>query len=471
MKVEGVIKIVRNIVLAYLIYVIIFGALIFLIKPKEKNISINTEEYFGDEVYVDRVSLVEGRYESYLARLYMIENARESIDMAYYTLHDGETTRVVLGSLIDAADRGVNVRILLDGMFHNLKGEIKDTIYAFENHPNIELKFYEDLKPLQPWTFNNRLHDKFIIVDGKEFILGGRNIGDKYFLENYDEDRQVRDRDVFVFKDDLERRSSIEDLEDYFEKLWNIEYSKNPVKRMSDRKIEKGNSLKELLLNSYRTEKKENKDLAKKPYCLKNNFKTNKVSIINNPLTRGNKYPLVFKTIVKLGNESNNLKIQSPYVLPTKLMNDFVKDYQLNYEDITLYTNSETSSPNLFAMAGYTKNRNTIVDTGLNVYEYQSPGSIHAKSYIYDERLTAVGSLNMDNRSAFLSTETMVIIDSVDFSEHLLKEFDKIESRSFKVGKDYEYISNGEDIKEASLIKKLTIRVLSVFTYFFDYML
>ncbi len=53
------------------------------------------------------------------------------------------STKIFLGSILEAADRGVEVRILLDGIFHNLKGELKDTIYAFSNHPNIQLKFYE----------------------------------------------------------------------------------------------------------------------------------------------------------------------------------------------------------------------------------------------------------------------------------------------------------------------------------------
>lgn len=471
MDARRVTTLVRNIILLYFIYVIVFGALIFLIKPKAKFIDMDVDRFISDSVGGERVSLVEDRYESYLTRIDLIEGAEDSLDIAYYTLHDGETTRVVLGSILDAADRGVEVRFLLDGMFHNLKKDIKDVIYTFNEHPNIELKFYEDLKPLQPWTFNNRLHDKFIIVDGEKFLLGGRNIGDKYFLENFDEKKQVRDRDIFVYKEDKGKASVVDDLLEYFEKLWNVDYSQNPVKIMNEKKKDKAELMGNVLRERYEKEKKENKDLERELDYKTNTFETNKVSIVSNPINRGNKYPTAFKTLAKLASRAKKIDVQSPYVLPTSMMRHYVEDYDIDFDRVNLYTNSEYASPNPFGMAGYRKYRKRIVDSGVNVYEYQGPGSIHGKSYIFDDRLSVVGSLNIDNRSAFLSTETIVLVDSEDFSKSLLKELDKLEGNSFLVKEDYEYEDIGQEIKEASFVKKLIIRILSVFTYFFDFML
>lgn len=466
-----IVKIIKNIIFMYLIYVIITGVLIFLIKPKDIKTDIKTEKFYGEEISNDRAMLVEDRYQSYLVRMDLIENAEETLDIAYYTIHDGRTTRAFLGSILEKADEGVQVRFLIDGMFHNMKKDLKDVIYAFENHPNIELKFYETVKPLQPWTLNNRLHDKVIIVDGNLFISGGRNIGDKYFLEDYPEDRQVRDRDVLVYREEKSKESSVDNFIDYFEKLWDIEYSVNPAGNMNSRKIEKGNRMKEILLTALEEERAINKDLEKDIDYEKNSFPTNKVSLVHNPVHRLNKYPLVFETIVKLTSDSKNIDVQSPYVLPTWLMKSYSKNYDIDYEDITLLTNSEYSSPNIFAMSGYVRDRKKIIDTGLTLFEYQEPGSIHGKSYIFDDRLSVIGSLNMDNRSAFLSTETMIFVDSEEFSEHLLKEFDRIEGQSLKVGRDYEYIDKSEDIKEASFFKKVIIRLFSLVTYLFDYML
>ena len=52
----------------------------------------------------------------------IIENAEETLDISYYTIHDGISTDIFLGSIIEAADRGVQVRFILDGIFHHLKG-------------------------------------------------------------------------------------------------------------------------------------------------------------------------------------------------------------------------------------------------------------------------------------------------------------------------------------------------------------
>ena len=45
----------------------------------------------------------------------MIKNAQETLEISYDTLIEGTSTGIVLGSILDVADRGVEVRILLDG--------------------------------------------------------------------------------------------------------------------------------------------------------------------------------------------------------------------------------------------------------------------------------------------------------------------------------------------------------------------
>ncbi len=468
----NIIIIIKNIIILYLIFLLITGVLIFLIKPRDIHKNLNINNFYGREIGNDRVVLVEDRYFSYLTRMDLIENANNTIDIAYHTINDGETTRAFFGSLINKADEGVKVRFLIDGVFHSMKRELKDLQYTLENHPNIELKFYETIKPLKPWTLNNRLHDKVIIIDGNRYLSGGRNLGDRYFLEDYPKRLQVRDRDVFVYRKDNNLNSSVDEFIDYFEKLWNSEYSVKPGKRMNEKKINKANVMKDKLLHSYKIESEENRDLSEKIDYEEMSFATNKISIVSNPINRLNKYPLVFETLVKLFSNADKIEGQSPYVIPSKWMRDYLKEYNVDLSNINLITNSEYSSPNLFGISGYVgKYRKKIVDNLNAVYEYQERDSIHGKSYIMDKRLSAVGSFNFDNRSAYLSTETMILIDSEEFSKHLLKEFDTIKGQSLKVDNDYKYIEDSRETKKASFIKRILIRILSIFSYFFDFML
>ncbi len=135
------------------------------------------------------------------------------------------------------------MRFILDGIFHHLEGNLEDVIYAFSDHPNIALKFYEPFSILKPWTWNNRLHDKFIIADNKIAIIGGRNIGgDKYFAKDDDNIKVVNDRDVLILNTNMEDYSNsvISEMEDYFNLVWNYKYSIYPKKNLTDRQIRNG---------------------------------------------------------------------------------------------------------------------------------------------------------------------------------------------------------------------------------------
>lgn len=155
MNLKHIMKVAKYALKFYIIYVIIFGVIIFgFHKPKISNYldTHPVDRFWGERISQDRVALVEERYYSGLVRINIIENTQKTLDIAYHTIHDGVSTDIFLSSILDAADRGVKVRFMLDGLFHNLRGDLKDVIYAFSNHPNIELKFYEPFNMFKPWS-------------------------------------------------------------------------------------------------------------------------------------------------------------------------------------------------------------------------------------------------------------------------------------------------------------------------------
>jgi cardiolipin synthase C len=108
----------------------------------------------------------------------------------------------------------------------------------------------------------------------------------------------------------------------------------------------------------------------------------------------------------------------------------------------------------------------------MNIWEYQGVDSIHAKTFIFDDRLSAIGAFNMDSRSTFLNTESMVVIDSVEFTENLEMEMNHYFKKSLKVAKDESYIEdpNLKPGKE-SWVKSLSIKGLSYITGLFQHLL
>lgn len=61
----------------------------------------------GKETGQDRVELIEDGYDSFLSRINLIENAEESLSIAYYTIHEGVSREIGFGKILEAADRGV----------------------------------------------------------------------------------------------------------------------------------------------------------------------------------------------------------------------------------------------------------------------------------------------------------------------------------------------------------------------------
>ena len=77
---------------------------------------------------------------------------------------------MILGALHDAADRGVHIRLLVDGMESWIDMEGNPYFYGLSSHENVEIKLYNKANPLKPWKMMGRMHDKYLIADGKRYI-------------------------------------------------------------------------------------------------------------------------------------------------------------------------------------------------------------------------------------------------------------------------------------------------------------
>ena len=186
-----------------------------------------------------------------------------------------------------------------------------------------------------------------------------------------------------------------------------------------------------------------------------------------------NKEPWVWYEINRLKEVSGeSVFVQSPYIIPTRMVRRFMNtDHQFEGE-INVLTNSLASNPNNFGLSGHMPYRKRKVDFVDKVYEYQGTGSLHAKTYVFDERISLIGSYNLDPRSTFLSTETMAVIDSPQFAQHLMDTIGDLYDQSLVVGEDYSYIENPDiEEREVPFLKRTTVRTYSIITFLFRHML
>lgn len=169
----------------------------------------------------------------------------------------------------------------------------------------------------------------------------------------------------------------------------------------------------------------------------------------------------------------DSIFIQSPYVIPSKgMIKGFLNKDDFIDKEIFLLTNSLGSTPNLPAYSGYLNHRKSIVDKDINVFEFQSEDSLHTKAFVFDSELVAIGSFNLDHRSAYLSTESMVVIHSAEGVKKLEEGLASYVKESLLVDRDYNYVTD-KNVAEIPVhpIKRIIINSLSYIVKWFEYLL
>ncbi len=186
---------------------------------------------------VNYVEIVESGQDSLLGRINLIRSARSTIDVQTFIYNADDSGFLFLNELLKAARRGVKVRLLTDQLFSLLDVPLLANLSAA--HANFQMRMYNPTFG-RAYTskaqyvgaivccfrnFNQRMHTKLLLVDGRVGFTGGRNIDDKYFDWNPDFD--FRDRDAIL------AGPGVAEMERAFESFWNSERSV-PIARLKD---------------------------------------------------------------------------------------------------------------------------------------------------------------------------------------------------------------------------------------------
>jgi putative cardiolipin synthase len=186
---------------------------------------------------VHHVNLLEQGKASLALRVHLMRAAKKSIEVQTFIWSEDDTGHLTLAELVAAARRGVKVRVLVDQLYSldnpRLLGELARA------HANLEIRMYNptfgDAKtqPLEFaagilccfFRFNQRMHNKLLVIDGEIGINGGRNIDDRYF--DLSDTFNYRDRDILVIG------PAAGDMVKSFDAYWNHEIVV-PIEQLSD---------------------------------------------------------------------------------------------------------------------------------------------------------------------------------------------------------------------------------------------
>ncbi len=407
--------------------------------------------------------------DAFYARLALMYLADRSIDVQYFIWHADLIGMLLFQGMLEAADRGVRVRILLDDI--NVDSKVEAILYAMDQHENIEVRLYNpfasrNLRVIDfisdAFRINRRMHNKSFSVDSQYTIVGGRNIGNEYF--SADEVSNFSDLDV------MSTGRAVRDVGAQFDVYWNSQVV-YPVKAFDHNSVTK-NELKNLKkeLREFAESKRESRyaqDLKiSEIYKHLNGQKTNEESpiifkgevkvIYDDPeksMGKTEEEIVFLKSLLKphLENATRSIELISPYFVPgnkgTKYLSNLVK----NGVRVRVITNSLSSTDGIMAQSGYSRQRMALLEGGVELYELKSgyktkasrslrrskkaKSGLHAKTYIFDRDEIFIGSFNLDPRSANINSEVGVVCQIPKMAELIARMvFDEfIEESSYRV--------------------------------------
>jgi len=399
------------------------------------------------------VSLLNNGDDALLARVDLIRKAKESILIQTFIWGSDETSRFMAYELIQAAKRGVKVKIILDYLMSSK--DFKLITFLTTVHPNIEIKLYNPLsKNIVPSkfalikkaflnfrNFNQRMHNKIFIVDNQIAITGGRNYQNDYYDRGTA--RNFKDCGVAI------TGKLVNEMTDSFQEYWAhplsvLSESMADVRRLIEtNNYKKYSSRESLMLSDLFTELEacHADESCLKKRILDISYEVKKIRFISDRPGKNERIgrERVTKTTYELGNffqqAEKSLVIQTPYVVigtrNTRYFKKLAKDKpELK---VLISSNSLSSADHIHAYAFSYKNKKKYLKIfGWQMFELKlRPRDIdlmitpinkekrskdyitclHSKIYVVDSQKVWIGSFNLDPRSANLNTEVGVIID------------------------------------------------------------
>lgn len=354
---------------------------------------------FAGQARADKVRIIEDPREASQIRVDLIQQAKRSIDAQYYIVGDDYFTYAGLALLRDAARRGCNVRIIIDGR----SNKISPAVHAHLKVEKISIKVYHPITLRKLSWVVRRMHDKGLDVDGKRMIRGGRNVEGDYF--GYAQ-RNFVDRDVYV------EGKAVAESSAYFDELWNSnEVVLVKIRDTTGSKAAEGAKVLDATRKKLRAAKAPRLDTGTN--WSSRSREVGPVDFLHDPVGKKDiEFGIAQDLRKTLLRTRRSVVIETPYLVPTnELLSDIATLRKAGVKKIEMITNSVSSNDSMLVQLGYETAKKKLLQLGVDLWEYKGPDTLHAKSAVLDDRLALIGSFNVDPRSQHLNTETAVAIN------------------------------------------------------------
>lgn len=333
----------------------------------------------------NRIRLLHNGEAAYPAMLDAIAKARETVCLSTYIFRTDATGLRFVDALADAAARGVDVRVLIDGL-----GELYSFPWAGRRLRGAGVRVARFL-PLVRTGFhlNLRNHRKLLVVDGVVGFAGGMNLGDHHLAEGSNP-RRVIDLHVGV------EGPVVGQLEDAFLEDWYFTTGETLGARPERTPQTEGNAFCRGVMAG------PNED-----------FET-----------------LTWIILGALGAARDRVRIMTPYFIPDRALLSALNTAALRGVRVEIILPRRTNLP--YVSWATRALLWEVLQYGARVYE-QPPPFVHSKLLTVDDAYALVGSANLDPRSLRLNFEFNLEIYDRDVAAELARHFDAVRGRSREI--------------------------------------
>ena len=410
--------------------------------------------------------LLEGGREALEWRLAMIDSAVSSLDIQLYMWKGGASGTLLLERTLQAAERGVRVRILIDH-FLNTNDEGMASLSRY--HPNLEVRLFNPTKvrggglarlPSILANFdemNRRMHNKTFTADGCMAIVGGRNFADEYFgmAEKYN----------FLDLDVMACGPVVREVSAGFDEFWNSTAAypgamlsqKGSPEMIRKARVKFGKQLEEERNGKLRDFSIERRIWRRELSTLGSEMVHGRaVFIQDEPEADEDDRHLVGQLTQMLWSQKRKLQFATPYLIPSDQGIKRLKKISDSGTDVRVLVPTLSGSDHALVDGHYDKYRERLLDAGVEIHEFRGDPSeevrsladtstvrskrvtLHLKAMVGNRNRCFIGSLNLDPRALKINTESGMMIESPALAGQLSDLIDLYsnEENSWAVSRD-----------------------------------
>ena len=366
-------------------------------------------------------------------RLALADHAVRSLDVQYFLWHNDAVGNLLTLHLLDAADRGVRIRVLVDDLL--LESDDID-LEALSLHPNLEVRVFNPTRarssaPARIAEFlfrfpelNQRMHNKLMVADGHAAIVGGRNIGNTYF--------GLGERFNFLDLDLLTVGPAAQEVNAAFDAYWNDPgahaiRSQAPADSMPELRRHATEDVRD---DAPRLVAFDPPDAGQVRAQLPQLHPGRARVVWDSPLTTSPTQVsvTVMDSVAELARgATREVLIDSAYFIPNEGGVEELHALTERGVRVAVRTNSLGSNDQTVSNSGYGRYRRPTIEAGCELYELRWDAALkadadvpptvsgyvgfHNKAIVVDRERLFVGSLNLDPRSIDINSEMGIIVD------------------------------------------------------------